>query len=298
LAIGARNIWHYEKLIAASDYIEATLRGLGLEVRRQEYRAWGKQVWNIEVEVPGTPGGTKADEILVVGAHYDSKCGSAWDGSRPAGPGTPGADDNATGVAATLALARSAAAPGLALTGGGTPARTLRFVFFVNEEPPFFQTGDMGSVVYARRCREQREKIVGVVTLDTLGYYTDAPGSQSYPFPYSLAGYPTTGNFLAFLSNVSSRRLLDQAVEAFRGHSRFPCLGAVVPSVVPRIGWSDDWSFWQEGYQAIAATDTAYLRNKTYHTVADTPEKLDYPRMALAVEGLRGSVTALSEQGA
>jgi Zn-dependent M28 family amino/carboxypeptidase len=283
LTLGERNLWHYAQLGAAADYIEAALHAAGLSVARQEFSVQGRTVCNLEAEIAGTAG---TGELLIIGAHYDSRCGQLDRAGQPTGPGTPGADDNATGVAATLELARTFA--------GHPQRRSLRFVFFVNEEPPFFQTDQMGSTVYARRCRARGERIVGVLTPDTLGYYRQDSGSQRYRFPYTLCGYPKTGNFVALLSDFGSRRFLRRTEAAFRLRSDFPCLAVAVPAVVRRIGWSDDWSFWRQGYPALTVTDTAYLRTPYYHTVQDTPDKLDFASLASVVTGLQGAVADLA----
>ncbi len=262
--IGDRNVFAYDNYLAAADFIEASLRGAGYEVRRRPVEAAGRTCHNLEVEIEGK---ARPGEILVIGAHYDSV------------PGTPAANDNASGVAALLAIARAFA------EDETPPARTVRFVAFANEEPPFFQTGDMGSLVYARECRERGDNLVGMVSLETIGYYSEQSGSQQYPFPFQLL-YPDTGNFLAFVGNVRSRGLLRDAIGAFREHAAFPSEGAAVPAFIPGVGWSDHWAFWQEGYPGIMVTDTAPFRYPYYHTERDTPEKLDYERMARAVGGL------------
>jgi Zn-dependent M28 family amino/carboxypeptidase len=200
--------------------------------------------------------------------------------------GAPGANDNGTGVAAMLALARR--------FSGQKPRRTLRFVAFANEEPPHFQTAEMGSVVYAQRSRERSENVVAMLSLETLGYYDDAQGSQVYPPPIGLF-YPSTGNFVGFVSNVSSRKLLRDVVGDFRSHTRFPSEGAALPAVIPGVGWSDHWAFWQAGYPALMVTDTAPFRYPHYHTGADTPDKIDYERLARVVAGLERSIRRLAE---
>ena len=220
-----------------------------------------------------TPGADRPQEIVVVGGHYDSVIYC------------PGANDNATGVAATLALART--------LKGFRPSRTLRFVCFVNEEPPYFQTADMGSRVYAGRCRQRGEKVTAMICLETIGYYTDEKGSQRYPAPFSLL-YPATGNFIAFVGNYGSRRLVRQVVGSFRQQAEFPSEGAAVPGFLPGIGWSDHWSFWQEGYPALMVTDTAPFRYPHYHRSSDTPDKIDYKRMARVVSGLEAVVKELA----
>ena len=206
-------------------------------------------------------------------AHYDSA------------PGTPGANDNGSAVASLLTLARRFA--------GQPQPRTLRFVFFVNEEPPFFQTAAMGSWVYAKECRRRHDRIVGMWSLETMGYYSDAKGSQHYPFPFSLF-YPDTGNFIGFVANSQSGELLKRTIGGFRKHAQFPSEGVAAPDVVPGLGWSDHWSFWQEGYPAVMITDTALFRYPHYHEATDTPDRLDYDRLGRVVDGLTAVVRDLA----
>jgi hypothetical protein len=152
----------------------------------------------------------------------------------------------------------------------------------------------MGSVRYARRCRQRDEQIVAMLSLETIGYYSDAPGSQQYPFPFGLL-YPSEGNFIGFVGNVSSGDLVRTAIGAFRQHARFPSEGAAVPASIQGVGWSDHWSFWQVGYPGIMVTDTAPFRYPHYHRREDTPDKVDYARMARVVAGLEHVVTAFSD---
>lgn len=261
--IGERNLFHYKQLVAAADYIHTTLAGFGYEVRRQNYLVAGQTCANLEAEVRGTD---KPEDILVIGAHYDSVQGS------------PGANDNATGVAALLALARAFA--------NTQPSCTVRFVAFTNEEPPFFQSRHMGSRVYAQRCHAQGEKIMLMLSLETIGYYSEKPGSQSYPFPLSFF-YPSTGNFIAFVSNIEYASWVRQLLTAFRRQAQFPSEGGAVWEWIPGVAWSDHWSFWKEGYPAVMVTDTAPNRYPHYHTATDTPDKIDYARMARVVSGLQ-----------
>jgi len=268
--IGERNATRYDHLTAAADFLDASLGGAGFEVRRQRYEVGGKPFDNLEVEIRGT---SRPEEIVVVGAHYDSVSGA------------PGANDNATGAAAVVALAH--------MFGGTQPARTLRFVAFVNEERPFAHTADMGSVVYAGRSRERGERIVAMLSLETIGYYTDAPGSQRYPSPLDWV-YPSTGNFIAFVGNFASRRLVRRTIGAFRRETSFPSEGGVLSERLPGVGWSDHWAFWQAGYPAVMVTDTALFRYPHYHTAADTPNKIDYDRLARVVIGLEHVVADLA----
>ena len=267
--IGERNTVRYAALKKAADYVERELSAAG-PVSRQSYPASGRTCDNLEVEIRGA---TSPGEIVVVGGHYDSVIGC------------PGANDNATGAAGVLALARS-----LAKTA---PARTLRFVAFVNEEPPHFQTDEMGSRVYAKRCRERGENVVAMLSLETIGYYSDEDGSQKYPPPLGLF-YPSKGNFIAFVGNVGSRALVRRCLELFRERAAFPSEGAAVPSFLPGVGWSDHESFWTYDYPAVMVTDTAPFRYPHYHLEGDTPEKVDFERCARVVDGVEQVVRELA----
>ncbi|MHC4156770.1 MAG: M20/M25/M40 family metallo-hydrolase [Planctomycetota bacterium] len=268
--IGERNVWTYASLTAAADFIESSLTKAGYKPRRQNFTAADKTCCNIEVEIKGS---ARPDEIVVIGAHYDTV------------PGSPGANDNGSGVAAALALARRFASQ--------KPARTLRFVFFANEEPPFFQTGEMGSLVYAKSCKEKDENIVAMLSLETIGYYTDKPNSQSYPFPFSIF-YPSTGNFLGFVSDLASRDLLHKTITSFRRNCKFPSEGGAIPQFVTGIAWSDQWSFWQVNYPAIMLTDTAPFRYPYYHSQDDTAGMIDYEGLARVVSGVGTIIEDLS----
>lgn len=269
--IGARSVLQQHALRDAEAYITSELAAAGYLAERQAYQVLGVECANIIAELPGR---SAAEPVLIVGAHYDSYESS------------PAANDNASGVAATLALARQFA---------GSPQHcTVRFVLFVNEEPPFFQTDDMGSMVYARRCRERRENIVGMISLETIGYYSDVPGSQTYPIAPVRWVYPDTGNFIGFVGNYGSRGFLRRAIGAFRKHASFPSEGGALPGWITGVGWSDHWAFWQVGYPAIMLTDTAPFRYPYYHSPQDTAEKLDYTRMARVVEGVAAVIADLA----
>jgi Zn-dependent M28 family amino/carboxypeptidase len=274
--IGPRNAWCPEGLDRALRFLEQSLTAAGHAPRRQTYRAEGRDFHNLEVEVAGAG---PAREIVIVGAHYDSV----------AVDDCPGANDNGTGVAAVLALARRFAPH----PGGAPPERTLRLVLFVNEEPPFFRTGAMGSRVHARRCRARREKVVAMFSLETMGYFSERPGSQSYP-PMVGRFYPDAGNFIAFVGNLRSRALVRRALRSFRRGATIPAVGAALPGWLPGIGWSDHWSFWKEGYQAVMVTDTAPFRYPHYHTARDTVDQVDFDSLARVVDGLEGVLEDLT----
>ncbi len=249
-------------LAAARDYIRGEFEKSGYTVRPIEYEIAADTFTNLEVTRPGS---TRADEIVVVGTHYDATVGS------------PGANDNGSGVAALLELA--ARFSNLQLP------RTLRFVAFVNEEPPHFMQHTMGSDVYARRAAAEKQNIVAMISLETIGYFRDEPGSQRYPAPLNLF-YPDAGNFIAFVGNLRSRALVARALESFRKHAAFPSEGIAAPEFIPGVNWSDHWSFWKQGFPAIMITDTAPYRYPHYHSARDTPEQVDYEKMVPLVRGL------------
>jgi Zn-dependent M28 family amino/carboxypeptidase len=275
--IGERNMIRYAQLKAAADFIEGSFSRAGLHPRRDTYELNGRACHNIEAEIPGV-----SREIVLIGAHYDSVFGA------------PGANDNGSGVAAMLALARRFAGKGSERRLTQTPYRTLRFVAFVNEEPPYFMTSQMGSLVYASRCKDRGDQISAMISLETIGYFSDAPRSQTYPAPGLGFLYPTTANFIGFVGNTRSRSLVRRVVKLFRQQGKLPSEGAALPSFIPGVGWSDHWSFWQQGYPAIMVTDTALFRYRHYHEPSDTPDKLDYDRFALVVSGMERVIANLA----
>ena len=270
--IGERNVWRPGSMAAAAGYIRSTFEAAGYVVKVQSFPSRGETLSNLEAVLPGD---TATDEIIVVGAHYDSVVDS------------PGADDNASGVAALLELAR--------MLAGTTLSRSVRFVAFANEEAPFFYSDEMGSKLYAAHAQAQGERIAAMLSLETMAYYTDEPGSQRYPFPFSLF-YPDTGNFIGFVGNLASRALVRRAVGAFRASTPFPAEGVAAPSGIEGVHWSDHWSFWEAGYPAIMITDTAPFRYPDYHTATDTPEQLDYSGFARVTTGLTEVIVRLASE--
>jgi Zn-dependent M28 family amino/carboxypeptidase len=271
LEIGERHTRRPHALAAAARYVEDALALVGPEVRRQCYEAHGSACLNLEVEHRG---GDQASEIVLVGAHYDTVEGS------------PGADDNASGVAAMIEIA--------GLLSGRRLRSTVRCVAFVNEEPPFFYSRQMGSAVYARAARARGDDIKVMLSLEMLGYYSARPKSQRYP-PFLRFFYPDRGNFVAFVSNLRSRRALVQLHDAFRSHCTFPSERLASPAIVPGISWSDQLSFWRAGYPAVMVTDTALYRYPHYHCPTDTPEKLNYAALARVTTGLADAITTLAK---
>jgi Zn-dependent M28 family amino/carboxypeptidase len=270
--IGQRNVFRPDALHAAADYIRSVWGAQNYQVHSQYYQAMGVKSENLEVRRIGK---TKPEEIILVGAHYDTV------------RGTPGADDNASGVAALLELTR--------LFATAETERTIRFVAFVNEEPPFFFWSEMGSGVYAEAAKARGENIRLMISLEMLGSYSEQPGSQSYP-PLLRHFYPDRANFIAMVSNRASRKELQQMAAAFKAKSDFPVESLAALEIIPGVAWSDHLSFWRAGYPAIMVTDTAFYRSAAYHTADDTPEKLSYPAMASVVEGLFQALLSLELQ--
>jgi hypothetical protein len=272
--IGERNLSRPVAYAEAMRFVEGRLAAAGYEVQRQTFEVKGRPCVNLVAERKGT---IAAEGIVVIGAHYDSA------------PGTPGANDNGSGTVALLSLAD--------LLKDFKPDRTLRLVAFANEEPPYFQTDAMGSLVYAKACKARNDKIVAMLSLETMGYYRDKAGSQKYPAPFSWF-YPDTGNFIAFIGNRESEALVKSVTGSFREHAAFPSEGGAVPGRIEGVGWSDHWSFWQCGYPGVMVTDTAHFRYPHYHRPTDTPDRIDYDRLARVVVGLREVVVDLCHDSA
>ena len=268
--IGERNLsQRYPQLIEAAEFIEQTLQDAGYEVRRQEITVHGKLVWNIDAQCTGH---AHPQEIIVVGAHYDTV------------PGSPGANDNGSAVVVNLALARAFAR--------AMRDRTVRFAFFVNEELPYYMTDGMGSLQYAQQCRATGQNVVGMISLETIGCYLDEPLTQRYPIGLLRHLYPTTGNFVAVVGNLRSRRLVHRVIRGLR-RTQFPSEGMAAPQWLKDIFRSDHAAFWHCGYPALMITDTANFRYPYYHTSEDTIDKINYAALVRVVTGLKESLVDL-----
>jgi hypothetical protein len=256
VTIGSRSVFELDRLNAARQYILSTLRGMGHSPVLEDFVYQGQTFSNIIVTIPGN---TRAQEIVIIGAHYDTVAG------------TPGADDNASAVALLLEMCRA--------LQNETTQRTLRLVFFTLEEPPVFRSEYMGSAVHAKRARERNENIVAMISLEMLGFFSDEKGAQSFPFPLMSLIYPTTPNFVAVVGNLASRGLVGEIATAMRKTGGVGVETLSTLSIVPGIDFSDHRAFWEEGYRAAMITDTAFYRNPLYHTENDSIDTLDFDRM-------------------
>lgn len=272
--IGPRTLAKPKTIQATIGYIETQWNEMGYSVERETYDALGNQATNLIVEQPGN---TRTDEIVLLGAHYDTVAS------------TPGADDNASAVAVLLEVSR--------LLQENRGKRTVRFVAFACEEPPYFNLDAMGSQHHAQRSRTRGDKIVGMLCLEMVGYFRDEMDSQSVPplIPRWLRRFfPRRGNFLAAVGNIPSWKLCLQFRRGFkRGSRKMPLFSICLPEKINEIRLSDNSSFWDQGYPALMLTDTSFLRNPNYHLDTDTPETLDYGCMTQVALGVAGAVRHL-----
>ena len=263
VTLGERSIYRPRQLKAAQDYVLQQFAAVGYAPRRQQFIYMREEVSNIIAGDENTEG------YYILGAHYDTVAG------------TPGADDNASGVAVLLEVAR--------LARNLTLPRPWAFIGFTCEEPPAFFTPYMGSRVYAQGARKQRAKILGTLCLEMVGYYSQTPDSQSLPLALRVMGYPTTGNFIGLVSDGRSRPLMVRLEAAIKGGCRLPAVTLAVPlggHLLPDVRLSDHVNFWDEGYAAIMLTDTAFMRNPHYHGPGDVMARLDLEAMTELTLGL------------
>ena len=296
--IGERHVFRPAALESAAAYIEAEFRRAGYEPRRLPVSVPAGEpyglaapvtVWNIDAVKPGA---SPDSPILVVGAHYDTRVAmSSWHAHGPANParlGTPGANDNGSGVAALLEVARRVS---------GTPTRhEVRFVAYVNEEPPFFKTEAMGSRVHARALAASVPgRVTGMISLETLGVYSPRPNKKRSSAPgAAMAGLPDSCDYVAFMSTATGRKFSSAFAAVFEKNCGVPARVVSFPYVSRGVAWSDDWSYMKSGIPSFAVTDTAYLRCDDYHETSDTPDRLDYPVFTEVVRGVADSVVAVA----
>jgi len=260
-----RDADHPEQLAEAADYIGGQLRATGARVEEQEFEAQGATYRNVLARF-----GPEAGPRIVVGAHYDAM---GLFGENP------GADDNASGVAGLLELAR--------LLAANPPVAAVELVAYANEEPPFYASRAMGSHVHATSLTVAEVEVWGMFCLEMIGYFT---AEQPWPNALYASLYPDRGDFIAVVGRWPDRGLARHVKKAFRGASTVPAYGFSSPIELPGMDASDHRSYWLQGYPAVMITDTSFIRNPHYHTAGDRPETLDYGRMAQVVNGTLGAV--------
>jgi len=270
ILIGPRSVLDYSNIEATRQYIFATLRALGYDPVLQTYDYRGRPFSNVIISIPGTG---KREETVLIGAHYDTV------------DGTPGADDNASGVAVLLEICR--------ILKGSSPGRTLKMVFFVLEEPPAFRTQFMGSAVCAREAKAAGEKISAMISLEMLGYYSEKKGGQAFPLPLMGLMFSTTPDFIAVVGNLNSAGLVRRIAGSLKRGCDIPVETLATMGFVPGVDFSDHRSFWKVGWPAAMITDTAFYRNPNYHSERDTIATLDFDRMSRLLKGLVKTVEDL-----
>ena len=275
--IGPRPIRRPEKLKEARDFIRDYLENLGMAVSLQPVIYKGIEYHNVIASSSGMdPLSRRNKAVLVVGAHYDTVAS------------TPGADDNASGIAALLETARILSSSQL---------DNVIFSAFCMEEPPVFRTKNMGSCWYAKHLKNIGQELMGMICLEMVGYFSERPGSQKYPFPLMNRIYPDRGNFIAIVGNLKSKDFTLTLKELFKKHSGLPVESLNAPAIMLGIDFSDHWAFQKLGYKAVMVTDTAFYRNPNYHRPSDLPSTLTYEKAAQVVDGLAGSILDLCTPG-
>ncbi len=267
---GPRNHTEPDTLDAIASYLSDALTAAGAEPFEQTWYAGGAKYRNVRVFF-----GPREGPRIVVGAHYDAYGKHA------------GADDNASGVAVWLDLARRLAA--------NPPGASVELVAYSLEEPPYFRTEQMGSAVHARSLAQEGVEVTAMIALDCVGYFTDEPESQDFPVQMMRFLYSTTGNTVAVVGRTDQGELLRQVKGAFLGGTRLPAEAIAAPEEVAGIDFSDHLNYWKQGWPAVLVTDTAFYRNDRYHTAEDTPDTLDYARMAEVSRGLEAAVRMLAD---
>ncbi|MDF1838418.1 MAG: DUF1080 domain-containing protein, partial [Planctomycetota bacterium] len=268
---------HPSGMQMASSCIASELTSMGYEVHSQTFLAEGRPYRNLIVRI-----GSDKGPLTVIGAHYDV-CDSS-----------PGADDNASGVAVLLELAKHISHQRiLASTEIKTP---LELVFYALEEPPYFRTKDMGSAHHAKALKAAGTEVRGMISLEMLGYYDETEGSQEYPIPAMAALYPKAGNFLALVGRPEDQAWITHWNTAMGQSMSLPLETLAAPREVEGVDFSDHQNYWDAGFTAMMLTDTAHLRNPHYHKMTDTADTLNYDHMADIVSGVLAAIRALDKK--
>jgi Zn-dependent M28 family amino/carboxypeptidase len=272
--IGERNSVNYDALEQTHRYIKGEMERSSFNLKDLSYKYRGHEYHNIIAEKIGHE---FPDEIFITGAHYDTVIHS------------PGADDNSSGIAALLELVR--------LFDNYDNKRTIRFVAFTLEEPPFYGTSNMGSRVYAKACKAKRENIIMMIALEMLAYFTNKKNSQNYPTPDMAADHPNKGNFIGIVGNADSERIVDIVSTEMKNYADIPVESIISLPHMLGASFSDHGSFWEFGYRAIMITDTAFYRNPYYHQPEDTIETLNFKYFSKFVHGFSHVLKKLDVNG-
>lgn len=265
-----RDSRHPENLERAAAYIRNEFGLANGVVGEQPFDVGGSTYRNVTVQF-----GPDSPERIVIGAHYDS-----------AGP-VAAADDNASGVAGLIELAY--------LLGQNPPTMRVELVAYTLEEPPYFRSADMGSAHHARSLRAAGVNVRLMISLEMIGYFTDQPDSQQFPSAVLIPFYPSTGNFISVVGSVTQGFVTRRVKAAMRAATPLPVYSINAPAMIPGVDFSDHLSYWNAGYPALMITDTAFYRNHAYHTAQDTPDRLNYERMAMVVQGVYAATMELSK---
>ncbi|TGD80552.1 M28 family peptidase [Hymenobacter wooponensis] len=265
----ARNYLHEASLNQAADYIGTELSAAGARRTEQAYTVQGSTYRNVVGSF-----GPEQGPRLIIGAHYDV-CGKQ-----------PGADDNGTGVAALLELAR------LLGQQPNLPYH-IELVAYTLEEPPFFRTKYMGSYVHAQQLHQDKVPVKGMIALEMLGYFDDRKGSQDYPISPLQFVYGSRGNYVTVAQKFGNGRFGRQFARLYKQRASLPVKRFKAPAWLPGIDFSDHLNYWQFGYSAVLLTDTAFYRNKHYHEPTDTINRLDMRRLGLSVDALLAVVLTM-----
>jgi Zn-dependent M28 family amino/carboxypeptidase len=272
----------FEKTDQAADYIAAELRNTGARVVVQEVIVQEIRYKNIIAQFGSTGASSQQAEVIVVGAHYDSHGDASAGAMTIKGYSrqthTPGADDNASGVAGLIELAR--------LLSQAKTQRQVELVAYCTEEPPHFRTEHMGSAWHAKQLQQQKRPIALMIALEMIGYFDDKKGSQSYPLPGMSLIYPASGNFIAIVNRMADFGLTRKVKALMAGATELPVHSINTTPLIPGVDFSDHLSYWANDIPAVMVTDTAFMRNPHYHQAGDTHDKLDYVRMAQVVQGV------------
>jgi hypothetical protein len=262
-----RSVGELTNLEAAASYIHAEFTAAGAVVADQWFTDGGEKYRNVIARF-----GPAEGPLLVIGAHYDSF------------ETTPGADDNASGIAGLIELA--------GLLSRHPPQRPVELVAYTNEEPPHFRYPSMGSAHHAASLRAAGRDVSLMLALEMIGWFSDEAGSQTYPFPGMSLLYPDKGDFIAVIGRFNDWADTRKVKAAMRGAGDLPVHSMNSLSSIPGVDFSDHLNYWAEGYPALMITDTAFYRNPHYHTAEDTYDRLDYARMAKVVAGVFAVVQA------